>query len=895
MKILEIELKNLNSLKGQWRINLTGNIYELNGIFLITGPTGAGKTTIFDAVCLALYGQTPRLKIFSDKQNEIMSRKTSECFAKVLFEAKGKKYISIWEQHKSSKNNLQPPKHFISDAETGEIISSKIKDTQKKVEEITGLDFQRFRQAVMLEQGGFDAFLNAKKNERAQILELLTGTEIYGKISTLVYERAGEEKLKLENIKFQLETINLNDENQDENEIINEINENQKNLSLIEAEQDEIKKALEWLKNIFKIENDIEENSRGFNQLYKRYEIFTPENKRLESALRASEISSDFSALRAKRDFYRKILERIETIKRNIINENENLFSIENNEIPELESRLKELIKNIPENETPEIFCTRVKERVKIFNEIAIRKNNLEKEINKTGKNLKQAQTFLKSAEENLTSCQQKYDDAAKKFDDLVNMRAEAILENERRKLQPGIPCPLCGSVEHPFINYFEDRNSYDALKFDDALKFSRIQRDKAKNEFENASKNFVMLQANYSELRIKFDNLNEDLSQISTQRGDLKEEINNFLLQMGIIVKSIGEIIPSIDTWLKNIHEIQEKITISKKRAEFFKTQIEIHKKNLENETSEFENLKNEIQTLEENFTKKIHEKNFDSEKSFEEALISPEELKKLQERKKELDGEFNKLNGIKENLAKKLEIEKTKSKTSKTLEILEPEFRENEKIIKNLSEKIFMLKRKLEELKEKKSKLQELEKQYKTQQEIYFNWSALNVLIGSAKGDKFRVFAQNVTLEIIISLANLQLEKMNGRYILISRPGSDELDLSVIDKEQAGEIRPTDNLSGGEKFIISLALALGLSQISGNKSQIDSLFLDEGFGSLDEDSLNTALDALGEIRRNGKIIGIISHVQALRERIAAQINIIPKREGVSIIEGAGVFSSRS
>ena len=142
-----------------------------------------------------------------------------------------------------------------------------------------------------------------------------------------------------------------------------------------------------------------------------------------------------------------------------------------------------------------------------------------------------------------------------------------------------------------------------------------------------------------------------------------------------------------------------------------------------------------------------------------------------------------------------------------------------------------------------------------------------------------------------MIINLANIQLEKMNGRYILITRPGSDELDLSVIDKEQAGEIRPTENLSGGEKFIISLALALGLSQISGNKSRIDSLFLDEGFGSLDENSLNMALDALGEVRRGGRMIGIISHVQALRERIAAQINVIPKHEGVSIIEGPGVL----
>ena len=168
-----------------------------------------------------------------------------------------------------------------------------------------------------------------------------------------------------------------------------------------------------------------------------------------------------------------------------------------------------------------------------------------------------------------------------------------------------------------------------------------------------------------------------------------------------------------------------------------------------------------------------------------------------------------------------------------------------------------------------------------------------ALNEITGSADGNKFRVFAQNMTLSMMINLANAQLEKMNGRYVLTARPDSSDLELSVIDKEQAGEIRPTENLSGGERFIISLALALALSQISGNKSRIDSLFLDEGFGSLDEETLSTALDALGEVRREGRMIGIISHVQALRERIAAKIEVIPKREGVSVIKGPGVVGS--
>ena len=132
-----------------------------------------------------------------------------------------------------------------------------------------------------------------------------------------------------------------------------------------------------------------------------------------------------------------------------------------------------------------------------------------------------------------------------------------------------------------------------------------------------------------------------------------------------------------------------------------------------------------------------------------------------------------------------------------------------------------------------------------------------------------------------------------MNSRYTIMLTPGDNNLGLSVRDSEQAGTIRPTSNLSGGEKFIISLALALGLSQISGSKAQVDSLFIDEGFGSLDDDALNAALDALGEIHRDGRMIGIISHISGISERIPAKINVIRKSEGTSIIIGPGCSGS--
>ena len=235
------------------------------------------------------------------------------------------------------------------------------------------------------------------------------------------------------------------------------------------------------------------------------------------------------------------------------------------------------------------------------------------------------------------------------------------------------------------------------------------------------------------------------------------------------------------------------------------------------------------------------------------------------------------------------RLEAERSKGLTTRTLEELEGAYSQQERNINDRRKNIYELELAQDQRRKLQAENQELVKDRDAQAEIAANWKALNKLIGSQNGNNYRIFAQRITLQMMIGLANKQLARMSGRYILTTSPGDDGLALSVIDNEQAGEIRPTENLSGGERFIVSLALALGLSQISGSKARVDSLFLDEGFGSLDADSLNTALDALGEVKREGRMIGIISHVEALRERIAAQIRVVPKSEGVSVLEGPG------
>jgi len=192
--------------------------------------------------------------------------------------------------------------------------------------------------------------------------------------------------------------------------------------------------------------------------------------------------------------------------------------------------------------------------------------------------------------------------------------------------------------------------------------------------------------------------------------------------------------------------------------------------------------------------------------------------------------------------------------------------------------------LQQRLKEHKRRVNAAATLLKEIAQQEKSYLRWAKLDEIIGMADGKKFRVFAQGLTLKKLVYFANLHLERLNGRY-LIEKNVKEDLDLNIIDTFQANNRRSMNTLSGGERFLVSLAMALGLSDLAGKDTRIESLFIDEGFGSLDDNSLDLALDTLENLQAQGKTIGIISHVKALKERIAIQIQVRKKGSGFSEI----------
>ncbi|MBW1941172.1 MAG: AAA family ATPase [Deltaproteobacteria bacterium] len=289
MKILQLRFKNLNSLCGEWFIDFTSPEYASDGIFAITGPTGSGKTTILDAICLALYGRTPRLTRVTKSGNEIMARQTGECFAEVTFETQSGRFRCHWSQHRARKKpdgDFQPPKHEIADAKNGQIIETKIRDVAAAIESRTGMDFDRFTRSMLLAQGGFAAFLQAAPDERAPILEQITGTELYSEISRRVHERHREEHGELDLLKAELSGIQLLSA-EEKQQLTDDLKEKQNTETELSQKNEQLNKAVTWLDEMANLEKELDAIEGELEAFQIKQKNFEPEQKKLQRANQA--------------------------------------------------------------------------------------------------------------------------------------------------------------------------------------------------------------------------------------------------------------------------------------------------------------------------------------------------------------------------------------------------------------------------------------------------------------------------------------------------------------------------------------------------------------------------------------------------------------------------------
>ena len=1099
MKILNLKFKNINSLSGENEIDFTSPIFTHEGLFAITGKTGSGKSSILDAISLALYGKTPRVDI-TGAENAVMTRGEKDCYAEIVFEVAGKKWKSSWKQERARTGTLKQVERVIAD-ENDQIVADKIsikgerknedeKTVNEKIIEILGLTFEQFTKVILLAQGSFAAFLQAKQNEKGELLEQITGTEIYGQISEKVFEKNREEKEKLEKIVLELGQIQILTQEEISNyekEIFN-IEQQKKTF---EKELQEKAIALKWIEDIENLHIQIMETQKKLPALEENAKQLQSHFEQAEIALQNAKNGWDeqLPIFKTVRDLDTKIalkqpifqttlafLSTLEaqkvTISQSIQKENDNVTKAEqilaekkewaqNNSIFEelisrfeaiqsengvIENKNKELnllkkelldiqntlsLKKKEYEKSNQLFISKNQEWITKNKELDSKKSDLQKvlgnkevisyqsekeqiiaskniidTLQEVDKNIHFHQIEISKIKKALVESEKEEKELLQKSIDIkkesINIEEKIplleeniklaqkiqLLEEHRKELRDGVPCPLCGATEHPYAVgntplMGEKEQELQALKSKSKeltiqiqeieKKIAQLSSDKA-NYSSNLQKEEQVLEENIlkqtkfnselqkmiptlqqnneintsvlEELQIQkqkeFDQLTKTINIGLELEKTLKIvrdiEIPNLLRDKEILEKAknaaetslkiakqefvtkktmvqgqeekhqidqqvhltkiqkygvttIAELKQCLEQWNSNVRayeELQQKIIEYKNNITLYNSKLEEIHTQIQQKTGEKRIIESELHDLQWDRTQLFGNKLVDEEEARLKKELENFENQKVQSEKKLADNklEIAKYLAVIEEKSKEYSEKKQMEITTKSKEELDLEQEEKRNLINELSHKVGaysqLLQSNEENLIKSGKKLREKEQQLL----ICNRWAKLNELIGSADGKKYRNFAQALTFEHLIGISNKQLQKMSDRYILKRcNDATNPFELSVIDQFQNNEERTAQNLSGGEKFIVSLSLALGLANMASKNMSIDTMFIDEGFGTLDSDYLDVALNALSNLQSEGKIIGVISHLAELKERIATHIEVVPSGNGHSKI----------
>ena len=304
MKIRTVRLMNLNSLVGEWEIDFTNPAFVTEGIFVITGPTGAGKSTILDAICLALYGATPRLGKITQSSNEIMARRTASCFAEVTFETQKGVFCCHWSQRRARgrpDGQLQAPQHEITDMAIGLVLENGIRGVADQVQEKTGMDLGQFTRSILLAQGGFAAFLQAKAEERAPLLEQLTGTERYGALSIMVHRRCSAEEKELIRLRDALGMIAVLSE-QEEQALQAALAKKEEEALVCARQLESCRAAIAWRMELDRLEAEHGRLAQAWSVLQADLAAFEPRRQRLDAAQRTLALQAEHATLLVLRE-----------------------------------------------------------------------------------------------------------------------------------------------------------------------------------------------------------------------------------------------------------------------------------------------------------------------------------------------------------------------------------------------------------------------------------------------------------------------------------------------------------------------------------------------------------------------------------------------------------------
>ena len=338
MKIKKIEFCNINSLAGEWTIDFESPDFANSGMFCISGPTGSGKTSILDAICLGLYGKTPRLGAIVGDSNEVMTYGAKDCSAKVTFECKGVVYSACWSQHRSARTNkLQKYSWMLTNEMTHSIDASfsKQSEIEATMTRVIGLDFGQFTKSMMLAQGEFNKFLKCNENERAAILEKLTGDSIYRKIAVAVHDLYATANRSVEDLQLQIGSVNLLGE-EELAELNGKIETATSQKKVLGDSVERLLYICNWFENLHDIESRLNTAKNDLENAEREKAAFEPNREKLERALRAHEVESSYAEFNSVRESVGRMKTQLGEC---------------NNKLPEAQSNLERASKDYSEKQ----------------------------------------------------------------------------------------------------------------------------------------------------------------------------------------------------------------------------------------------------------------------------------------------------------------------------------------------------------------------------------------------------------------------------------------------------------------------------------------------------------------------------------------------------------------
>ncbi|MCM4160695.1 hypothetical protein FHG64_18160 [Antarcticibacterium flavum] len=1005
MKILKIEFSNINSLKGPSLIDFTAPPFTHSSLFAITGPTGSGKSTILDVISLALFNHVPRLGKIS--RNEILSkgailtRNQKEAFAKVTYESKTGIYTSHWNISTARTGNLREYDMEIINEGTGAVLDLKKSDVPGKNEELIGLNYNQFIKSVLLAQGEFAQFLKAKKDERGELLEKITGTGIYRQLGKMAWEKHKLVNAEIQKQQDEIAVINKDLlEEEQLVEITAKFQEKEKNCLPLEEEIKSLEKNVELkntieqqLKEIDKIssekkraEDSLKEFIDGYGlqlQQHEKVRDFAEELrdwKRL--TLDCANLDRDFKSrsqrknetLQQLQDCLRDIsgFTKLETLQEEVETRLEEFSEKVRNLQEELKNKGSEFkhLQQIFKTETRELACDlnerepastrkelqeikaaseekintllpklqevnlqetgsekiRIKKNLLLAREavshsekidtIADEINRLNSEENKLLPLVKELPQEIKVAEGKVRTCRDRIEIISLKKQNELLLKD---LEQHRAHLIDGEPCPLCGATNHPFAEGVPAKGD----KLDEELKeaeenyqiwsgkltahkttlnlhsnsLKEINRQKEarqqelKEQQRSLAENYRELQreggTNWKKVCENLDNTLESLEKYEKQQRSLQcvetgLPLIEKMMEISAEGKELRAKLESIYTG-KDINADTQKLQTRWTRLTELDKAITAEIGELE---KKIETAGSQLTTLEKDLSGMVREKGFENVTLAGNALLPDPEYHKLYQARENIGREISKNSQSLDLLNSQLERSR-QADVKDTKEELSLRQQESKSKLESLRAECQHLNRLLLNDRENREKIEKIKKEISGKEKEIKRWRLLNELIGDSTGKKFNDFAQDLSLSQLLHLANIRLRDLSDRYRL-DKPEEDEDDgLVAIDEHMGGQRRSVKTLSGGETFLLSLSMALALSDLASRNVEINSLFIDEGFGTLDPETLDQTLDTLEKLQaESSKTIGIISHVDSLKERIATQIQLTRNGQGYSSLE---------